>query len=235
MIVMISHLLTGPGNSRWVYSEGVWDSCQDCYGEGQVKLSQSFRILQVLGTKVLFMKWMFCLTYFKDLILVYSAFFVYDVLASQVSSWRAECKSKKKFTNMCSETIWMNKCELFTILSYLFTLFKTQMDCALPPYWLKIVISTGRPWRIQPVPDTAKAVVQWRDTGKQLGIHSLPHTILPLYFQYAWYPFHEFYLYSSIELGGVYIFLLNVCLIKKKDLDSFFRHDDSFGISYSRT
>lgn len=140
MIVMISHLLTGPGNSRWVYSEGVWDSCQDCYGEGQVKLSQLFRILQVLGTKVLFMKWMFCLTYFKDLILVYSAFFVYDVLASQVSSWRAECKSKKKFTNMCSETIWMNKCELFTILSYLFTLFKTQMDCALPPYWLKIVI-----------------------------------------------------------------------------------------------
>lgn len=109
MIVMISHLLTGPGNSRWVYSEGVWDSCQDCYGEGQVKLSQSFRILQVLGTKVLFMKWMFCLTYFKDLILVYSAFFVYDVLASQVSSWRAECKSKKS-SQTCVQKLfeWIN-------------------------------------------------------------------------------------------------------------------------------
>lgn len=138
----------------------------------------------------------------------------------------------------CSETIWMKICGLFTILSYVLTLCKTQLqiDCALPPYWLKTVIFTGRSWRIQPVPDTAEAVVQWRDTGKQHGIHSLPHFILPLYFQYAWYPFHEFYLYCSFEFWGVYIFLLRcLSLLRRRTLTLFSRHDDSFGISYSRT
>lgn len=125
----------------------------------------------------------------------------------------------------CSETIWMKICGLFTILSYVLTLCKTQLqiDCALPPYWLKTVIFTGRSWRIQPVPDTAEAVVQWRDTGKQHGIHSLPHFILPLYFQYAWYPFHEFYLYCSWILGSIHFSFKMFVFIKKKDLNSFFQ------------